>query len=134
MLDQLLTIKRPELVIVVHDPVPGESPFSRPSPRIVSTMVAKQPSIWGVAKRVQMLLVPPNDRVTNSFTVHESRRVEVNGVDRFYFMVSGHNFSFGKRLRRQFFQPGSAAAMFGPVDGPVVEEMIQKFLDELKRK
>jgi hypothetical protein len=134
MLDQLLAIKKPELVIVVHDLVPGPSPFSRPSPRSVSAAVADQPSIWGVAKRVQMLLVPPSDRVTGSFTVHESRRVEVNGADRFYFMVSGHNFSFHERLPRQFFQPGSAAAMFGPTDGPIVEEMIQKFLDELRQK
>ncbi len=134
MLDELLAIRNPELVIVVYDPVPADSAFSRPSPRMVSAAVAKQHTIWGAAKRVQTLLVPPSDRVTSDVMVNEFRRVEVNGVDRFYFMVSGHNFSFGKRLRRQFFQPDSAAAMFGPVDGPVVAEMIQNFLDVLKQK
>ncbi len=134
MLDQLLAIKKPELVIVVHDLVPGPSPFSRPSSRKVSAAVAEQPSIWGVGRRVQSLLVPRGDRVTGSVRINEFRRVKVGDVDRCYVMVSGDNFSFGKRLGRDFFHPGSAAAKFSSTDGPIVEEMIQKFLDELRQK
>ncbi len=134
MLDQLLAIKKPELVIVVHDLVPGPSPFSRPYPGRVAAAVEDQSALWGVARRVKALLIARGDRVALITGTKLFKHDKAEGVDRCYVMVSGHNFSFGDRLGRDFFDPDgrSVRTKFGPIHGPVVEAMIADFQASLR--
>ncbi|MFM2423966.1 MAG: hypothetical protein RLZZ70_355 [Candidatus Parcubacteria bacterium] len=133
MLDVLLgQLARPELVIIVHDLIPGASHFSRPSPRIVAEAVAKQPTLWGVSRRVKALLVPLKDQVAQVENIDLFRREESSGTKRCYVLVKGHNFSFGNRLGRDFFDPRSdLRAKFGERDGPHIEAMLQHHFPEI---
>jgi hypothetical protein len=128
-----VTSDRPELVIVVYDN--QYNTFSRPQPRAVKRLVAVQSALMSSRARVRAILRPRHDDVTHIEDINVFHAETRDDVGREYILVVGHHFSFGGRLGRDFFDPKTdLSRKFGEPDGLIVQNMIDTFLESLKKK
>lgn len=118
--------KDDELYIIVSDIIERDVSTAHPTGLKTAMQREKFSPHVGAKKRAKKLIVPPKDKISVLTELSYIGSVEIEAdVWRHFVFVVGNNFSFKARIGREYItSTTNLVASFGPVNGPVVEDVL----------
>lgn len=126
--------ERDELFLIVSDT--GRLDVSTAHPSSLKKAMSREnfSRHVGAEDRARKLIIPPEDKISIISDVTYIGSVKIDqDVWRHFVFVVGHDFCFKERLGREYItSTANLEASLGPVNGPVVEEVIANQVPYLK--
>ena len=124
-----------ELFLIVSDSLRLDVSTAHPNSLKAAMRREKFSSHVSAEERAKKLIIPPEDKISviTDITYLGSVMIIDQEAWRHFVFVAGHDFCFKERLGREYITSTSnLVASIGPVNGPVVENIIHDLVPHMK--